>query len=64
LLVENGVATVLSYLLGSHHAGFCSLSDGGRTRPRYVFYANQAVDRNLARVTCQRNTGRAGAIFG
>lgn len=48
-LVENSVAT--DFILrapGPTTLAFVSLPDGKQTEPRYVFYANQAVDRSLA----------------
>lgn len=48
-LVENGVRT--DFILradGPTTLAFVSLPDGRHTEPRYVFYANQTVDRSLA----------------
>lgn len=47
-LAENGVSTDLTLRLpGPTTLAFVSLPDGRHTEPRYVFYANQAVDRSL-----------------
>ena len=47
-LVENGVSTDFTLRApGPTTLAFVSLPDGRHTEPRYVFYANQAVDRSL-----------------
>lgn len=47
-LAENGVKTDLILRAdGPTTLAFVSLPDGRHTEPRYVFYANQAVDRSL-----------------
>jgi fructokinase len=48
-LIENGVSTEFTLrAAGSTTLAFVSLPDGRHTEPRYVFYANDAVDRSLA----------------
>ena len=48
-LVENGVSTEFTLrAAGPTTLAFVSLPDGRHTEPRYVFYANDAVDRSLA----------------
>ncbi len=47
-LVENGVSTDFTLRAsGPTTLAFVSLPDGRHTEPRYVFYANDAVDRSL-----------------